>query len=60
MTTWILTTGNSDVMLNNQDQWLYLCDPIYEQVKNVPIGRIPVLYNRFLRFIFIKSFPRLN
>jgi len=32
MTTWILTTGNSDVMLNNQDQWLYLCDPIYEQV----------------------------
>lgn len=33
MITWILTTGNSDIMLNNQDQWLYLCDPIYQQLE---------------------------
>lgn len=33
MTTWILTTGNSDIMLNNQDEWLYLCTPIYEQLE---------------------------
>lgn len=35
MSTWILTTGSSDIQLTTQDNWLGLCDPIMDAIKDL-------------------------
>jgi hypothetical protein len=42
MTTWILTTGNSDIQLTTKDNWLDFCDPIWDQLYDNVVDPSPI------------------